>query len=249
LKYFLALLLASSAHAETLWSGNFEPSKDSWKSQFPSDAPWGSGNAGYSVQSLVKHSGGWAVKCTVSGGGGMRWPLRNVPNSTTLPDGYFSGWYFIPRKFNSSWFNAMQWKSAYYTGEVSYSSNPTDSINVWSDKLGMHLDAVNYLDGQGSYASANAHEIAYSNDVLPIGQWFQVEAFHKWSKQPDGELTVWLNGKQLWSAENIRTEETNARPYLPLPRQWSCNLYGEDFSPKQAVLYLDDLAVSTTPLH
>ncbi len=135
----------------------------------------------------------------------------------------------------------MQWKTVYTNGT---SSNPTTSVNIWTDRKGMHLDAVNYLDAKGKYGYS--HEIAYANDPLPIGQWFQIESYYRWSKSADGELTTWLNGKQLWSVKNLITQE-NVTDYK-LPRQWSCNLYGDGTSPKSVSLYLDDLAISTTPL-
>src|SRR5262249_35727614 len=158
---------------------------------------------------------------TTKGSAGVRWPLRNIPGTDTLPDGYYSAWYYIPTKFTCSWCNAMQWKTVWTSGE---SSNPTTSVNIWTDKTGMHLDAVNYLDNGAPYDSSNAHEIALPEDVLPTGQWFQIESYYVWSQQNAGELTTWLNGKQIWSVKNLRTQEIT--PPWTQPMQWSCNLYG-----------------------
>jgi Polysaccharide lyase len=239
----VALLFARGcqARAEILWQGNFEQPIGQ---QFPSDAPWDSGQATWTISKALAHSGKASVKCTINtsnGPAGVRWPLRNVPNSNSLPDAYYSCWYYLPSRFSASWVNAMQWKTTFSNGT---SSNPTISVNLWTDHKGMHLDAVSYVDIHGKYGYS--HEIAYADDILPIGQWFQIECYYRWSQSADGELTTWLNGKQLWSVKNIITQE-NVTPYK-LPMQWSCNLYGEGTSPKSVSLSLDDLAISSTPL-
>jgi Polysaccharide lyase/Dockerin type I domain len=191
------------------------------------------------------HSGKYAVRSTINtsnGAAGIRWPLRTAPGTNLLPNAYYSCWYYLPESFDLSWLNAMQWKTVYTDGT---SSNPSTSINFIHDQTGMHLQAVSYLNSAGAYASSNAHQIAIDATTLPIGQWFQIETYYAWSQKNTGECSTWLNGKQIWSVKNLITQE-NLPPYKQ-PMQWSCNLYGDGTNPKTVSLYLDDLAVSTTP--
>ena len=240
--FFCWLAILASAHAEVVWSGDFETGNIL---QFPSDAPWSSGNATWQLVTSPVHSGNYAVKSTINtanGSAGIRWPLRTVPGTNLLPNAYYSCWYYLPESFDMSWLNVMQWKTVYTDGT---SSNPSTSVNFIHDRTGMHLQAVSYLNSAGAYASSNAHQIAIDTTTLPIGQWFQIETYYAWSQKDTGECSTWLNGKQVWSVKNLITQE-NLPPYKE-PTQWSCNLYGDGTNPKTVSLYLDDLAVSTTP--
>ena len=74
---------------------------------------------------------------------------------------------------------------------------------------------------------------------MPVGQWFQIEAFYRNTQDGTGRLTFWLDGRQIVDIAN--------QPMATTPRvEWYACSLAQNLTPSTAVLYIDDCAVSRT---
>ena len=78
-----------------------------------------------------------------------------------------------------------------------------------------------------------------ASPVVPVGQWFQIEAFYRNTQDGTGRLTFWLDGRQIVDIAN--------QPMATTPRvEWNACSIAQNLTPSTAVLYIDDCAVSRT---
>ena len=75
--------------------------------------------------------------------------------------------------------------------------------------------------------------------VVPVGQWFQIEAFYRNTQDGTGRLTFWLDGRQI---VDIANQPMATTPWV----EWNACSIGQNLTPSTAVLYIDDCAVSRT---
>jgi hypothetical protein len=195
------------------------------------------------------HSGKYALSSTINtsrGQSGVRWPMRSVPGSDTLPDAaYYSVWAMAPQAFDASWFNLMQWKTttADYT-----SSDPTWSVNLeGTAKKQFQFDLYSYVGEDGQYNTAGVGVKASSSATVKPGEWFHLETYYVWSTSNTGNIVVYLNGSKIMEQPNVVTQFL--RESLPYkPRQWTFNAYGDKLSPNPITMYFDDAAISRVRL-
>ena len=178
---------------------------------------------------------------------------------------YFSAWFFIPRSFEQTgeglYWNVFQFKST----PIDRESDP-----LWVFDLIKQEDStfrVRAVWGAGGTTAAGPFEGSgvgeqyFSNNStvgfswpgepstttpVPIGEWFELRAFLRQSKDFDGRLTFWLNGEELFDFESIRT----AYPNAPAGQSWggnngwSVNNYSDGLDPSPATIYIDDAEIS-----
>ena len=78
-----------------------------------------------------------------------------------------------------------------------------------------------------------------ASPVVPVGQWFQIEAFYRNAQDGTGRLTFWLDGRQIVDIAN--------QPMATTPRvEWNACSIAQNLTPSTAVIYVDDCAVSRT---
>ena len=74
---------------------------------------------------------------------------------------------------------------------------------------------------------------------IPIGRWFNVEAFYQCDASGAGRVAIWQDGTQLWDIQNVDTR------YADGDCAWSVNNYSSGLTPATATIYIDDAAIST----
>lgn len=254
LKYLLLailLLLPVPSGAQILWTADMETGDIS---QWDHNAPWrsGPGLTDYRISSTEVHTGRNSLATSIDtriGTAGIRWARRYIDGDTPLlPDeAYYSVWLYLPGPFSSQWWNFMQWKRSYQRPGGG-SSDPVASVNFeersGSDALYFSL---NYKVGNdGGYKTPGWGNAAASPIDIPLRQWVHLECKYRWSIVPDGEITCWQDGEEIWSLNGIKTEFD----YIgdAFPRQFSVNSYANDVSPSPYTLYLDDAAISLSRL-
>jgi hypothetical protein len=143
------------------------------------------------------------------------------------PDLYFSAWLYVPQQYNiAGWTNIWQWKS-----QNAGSSDPFFNLQMRNRSTGaMYLRMRN--ENSGSTWDQNIADI-------PVGKWFQIEAFHHCAADSSGHVTIWMDGVQIYDVQGQPTR------YSSSDCQWSVNAYGSRVTPTPFVLYVDDVAIGT----
>ena len=245
--------LTAAVQADILWKETHESAQlgengkaGSWDG---SGEPWASGTYSYAVVASPTHSGRRAIRSTIDTSdeqSGVRWAMRDLPgdDSTTLPDeAYYSAWVYFPEVFDSEWYMLMQWKT-----ESSYEGyDPVKSVNLEKEDDGrLHLALYDFVGDNGECNGNGTGMKGVSPLVFPTGEWVHVESYYKWDKNSGGSLKVWQNGVEVLRQENTRTQYPYN--YGTMPRQWAVNAYGDKFDPNPHTMYLDDAAISKSPL-
>ena len=75
---------------------------------------------------------------------------------------------------------------------------------------------------------------------MPIGRWFQIEAYLVQSGQFTGTLKVWIDGTLVWDFQNVRTKWPGG------DQRWSVNNYSNPLDPPVLTAFIDDAQISTT---
>jgi hypothetical protein len=140
---------------------------------------------------------------------------------------YYSGWYLIPQHVTvGSWWHIMEWKSA---GSV----NAKFALAVGNRPNGeMYVGLERGVDSGGGFWSQSVKDI-------PVGQWFHLEAYYKKATNGTGRVTVWQDGVQTIDLAHVRTANSS-------DLAWAIINYGQDTSPSDVTIHIDDAAISTT---
>jgi hypothetical protein len=239
----VALLAATAAAAgcaprldvgsDVLWTGLFEGNNfDEWTGDGA-----GAALAFPAPPNLIEvsaervHHGGYAAKLTIEAApGGSRGSAVLARAGDPLPQqAYYSAWYYLPRSVTVG----MYW--------VIFKFRHQNAATM--DEL-LDLDLINLDTGEMSlqlydHQRPGVVPLDVPNPVVPVGQWFQIEAYYRNAQDETGRLIFWLDGRQIVDVAN--------QPMAPTPFvEWNaCNI-GQELTPSLAVLYVDDAAVSRT---
>jgi len=187
-------------------------------------------NASKELSTDYARSGNYSVRLTVE-------PASETAHSKLyrhhLPaEAYYSIWYYLPRVYEvPDWWGLMAFGGAVdddpgdlvsgLSLNVYSPSEGTLTFYVWDHILSQHID------------------MAVPTEV-PVGRWFQVEAFFRNAVDETGRITFWLDGEPVLDLQDIRTSAEGT--YL----RWTVGSWGQEATPLPVVLYLDDAAVSAT---
>jgi hypothetical protein len=175
--------------------------------------------------------GGHAAQLTVDAAPGSEYGSAVLSRAgDPLPrEGYYSAWYYLPRTITvgAYWviFKFRQEDQA--TGNELYD---LDLVDLDTGEMSLQL-----YDHRRQAAVA----LDVASPVVPVGQWFQIEAFYRNAQDNSGRLTFWLDGREI--------VDIAGQPMAATPRvEWYACSIGQDLTPSTAVLYIDDCAVSGT---
>jgi hypothetical protein len=219
--------------SDVLWAGLFEGNNfDEWAAD-------GAGAALAFPQppNLIEvatervHHGGHAAKLTVDApAGGGRGSAVLARMGAPLPQqAYYSAWYYLPRSISVG---------AYWVIFKFRHQNEATMGEL------IDLDLVNLDTGEMSlqlYDHQRPGVVPFDvpDPVVPVGQWFHLEAYYRNAQDATGRLTFWLDGRQIVDVAN--------QPMAPTPFvEWNACSIGQELTPSTAVLYVDDAAVSRT---
>ena len=219
--------------SDVLWTGLFEGNNfDEWMSDGGGDAL-----AFPQPPNLIEisgervHHGGYAARLTIDAPpGGSRGSSVLLRAGDPLPrEAYYSAWYYVPRSISVG----MYW--------VIFKFRQQDQATM--DEL-YDLDLINLPAGEMSlelydHRRGSLVDLDVPSPVVPVGQWFHVEAFYRNTQDTTGRLTFWLDGRQIVDIAD--------QPMAPTPWiEWNACSIGQDLTPSVAVLYVDDAAISRT---
>lgn len=176
------------------------------------------------------HSGQYAVKLatTATGADSVAGLYRIVDAET---EAYFSAWYFLPRSHAivGTW-TILRFRSA--SPELADSDTLSCDLNLRS--LPNQSLALSIVEQRQAYL---AWPLAIPTPVVPVLQWFQIEARFRSRSDETGLLKVWLDGQLVYDIQGRVTGQGDSVYFNP------CNETNV-MNPSNVELYVDDVMVS-----
>jgi len=193
------------------------------------DAP----DTSIAVSTEHAHSGNHAVKLSnaaVSSYEEVRlWRTDQFPQAA-----YYSAWYYLPRAYQTT----DDWTIMQLRAPV-----PGDPTTI---SLLLDVDLRSLPDGD-LILSVYDHRPQYLRAAtpdpaipVPVGDWFQVQAYLDDSSGADGRFALWLNGQLLYDLP--RAFNLSGTVYFSV-----CSV-SQALSPTDSAIYVDDASVSLTPV-
>lgn len=213
--------------SDVLWTARFEGATfDEWTVE-------GGGAEAYPTPpNLLEISeerarrGRFAAKLTIDAATEQQQTSQLVLRRDLPPDAYYSAWYYLPRSVNVETF----WVIAKFRTELA----------ATADEL-YDLDLVNLPGGEMTLVLYD-HRLPGRvplelEPVVPVGQWFQVEARFRNVPDDRAHVTVWVDGRRIVDLPGT------VSPGAPWLEWYACSI-GARLSSGPAVLYVDDAAMS-----
>jgi hypothetical protein len=200
------------------------------------------GSGRYNLVTPHAHSGSYSAALTIDtkapGYEGSHAAYLFHYRSQFLPEDayYYSAWYFIPENVTTDvYWNIMQWKST----RGGNPSEPMYVINVGNRGDGEELYLyLSFLPNKGDLRQTFSQDLAN----VPVGQWFQIEAYYRRAQDNTGQITVWQDGIEIINVTNTPTVLSDNTIH------WSVNNYTSGIEPNPLTLYVDDMVISTTQI-
>jgi hypothetical protein len=220
-----------------------------------------SGTGQVSVTTEAAHTGWYSIKMEVWGIDQGAQACRLFRWGEHLTEGYFSAWYMFPVLPQvNDWLTIFEFKKrtvqdsgavvgplrkAVQDSEAVADSTggvPQDSIRrevidpTWYNEVKTRPQGV-ILTLSHFNKTYNLPGNVQDAPLIQAGRWFHVEWYYKDGVE-DGIIRVWIDGKPIWSLENVDTRGVD--PDI----QWAPVLYGTGVTPGHLVLYVDDAVIS-----
>jgi hypothetical protein len=212
-----------------LWSARHETGDlGEWtqgdKGGTAADAP----DTALALSTDVAHGGRYSVKLT--NGAVALYEDAHLWRQDDYPvDAYYSAWFYLPRSYQTT----ADWSIVQF-------QIPTAEAGVLGQLLDIDLRSL--PDGD-LILSVYDHRAAYLRTAtpdpaipVPIGQWFQIEAYYRNAADDSGELAVWLDGQLNYDLR--RPFGASGTVY------WTVSSRTFGLSPAESVIYVDDAAIS-----
>lgn len=180
---------------------------------------------------------------------------RYDQNGEKFPDeAYYSVWFYFPQEVtfaSKATINGSTqygfWNVFQIKDRVNGDSLSTFSINagkVAGDDGSMSFSIwANPRCGSVESCSSSHHIYQEEPIAIPTKEWVHLEMFHKASTGSDGRVAVWQNGRKIIDFAGV-TERIGSTV-----RNWSVNNYGRLHTPASHELFVDDVLISTKPIH
>jgi hypothetical protein len=219
--------------SDVLWASLFEGGTfDEWTS-----IAGGSANAFPSpntiaVSNAYAHHGRYAAVLTIDAGSDGTQANTGLVRKGGLPaEAYYSAWYYLPRTVTVGTFWIL------FKLRLRTDAGDANTEDEFYD-----LELVNADDGSLTlllydHRSAANVPLVFPAPVVPVSEWFQLEAFYRNAQDASGRLTIWLTGRQV--------VDVTGQPMAPTSWvEWDVVNVGENLTPSAAVVAIDDCAIS-----
>lgn len=223
--------------SNVLWTARFEGGTFAeWTGQ-----PGGGANAvpsppnNIQVSTTHPHHGRYAAQLTIDTTGGAQ-QNAGLNRRGGLPvAGYYSAWYYIPQTVTVGTF----WIIFKFRERTAADDSASDTelydiglVNTSTGEL-----AVSLYD----HRMVASFPLSARDPIVPVSNWFQVEAYYRNAPDASGRLTIWL----FDDARGLRQIYDVSGPMAPNDWvEWDVVNVGENLSPTPTVLDVDDCAVS-----
>jgi hypothetical protein len=181
------------------------------------------------ISADVAHSGRYSVKLT--NGAVSMYEDAHLWRQDDYPvDAYYSAWFYLPRAYQTT----ADWSIVEF--QVPTSDGGVGQL--------LDIDLRSLPDG-GLILSVYDHRPTYLRTatpdpaiLVPIGRWFQIEAYYRNAPDDSGEIAIWLDGQLNYDLH--RPFGASGTVY------WTVCSKTYGLSPAESDIYVDDAAVSLT---
>lgn len=220
--------------SDLLWTARFETGDFSeWTS-----TPGGQTEATPAPPSTVAvsdshaRSGQFSAAMTITAGSDGAQANSVLARAGDLPtEAYYSAWYYLPRSVSVGTFWVV-----FKFRERASADDPSTTTERWDMNLAT-LPSGEMTLRLYDHATAADVPLDVPAPLVPVEQWFQVEAFYRPADDGTGRLTFWLDGQQVVDLAGAPTSPTTWV-------EWDVGSIGENLTPDTVTLYVDDCAVS-----
>jgi hypothetical protein len=215
--------------SDILWTSRFEGGTfDEWTSVGGSDSA--SPGDVIEISSEYAHQGKFAAKLTVTapsdnsqGNGAGLARQGNLPVQA-----YYSAWYYLPSNVTVGIYWVIMKFRLRSVADDPATEDELFDVNLKNLPSGdMSLRLYDHRAGD--------LPLAVADPQVPVGHWFQIEAFYR-DDATAGQLTLWLSGNKILDWQG----PTGPTPWVA----WDVVSVGDSLNPATAILYVDDCAVS-----
>lgn len=175
------------------------------------------------------HSGVGSAKLTIDTSGTTD-QIARLYRRITTDEAYYSAWFYLNEDHTPS-----DWWSIFLFRAVQERSQ---SIDLWSVDL-VRLGTDQLTLSVYRHATSEMLEVP-SKPIVPVQQWFQLEAYLYAVQGEPSQLRLWLNGQEVLTLEN------DTVPPAGEPLYWVVGNGGSSMSPAISTVYVDDALVSET---
>jgi len=218
--------------SDVLWTARFEGGAfDEWTGTTGGGAATSSTTGSMEVSGDHARMGRFAAKLVVEapdGGGAQSASLSRRGN---LPaEGYYSAWYYLPATVN-----IRKYWVIFKFRRRTVVDDPASEDELLDVGLG------NDTNGEMTIGAFD-HRVdkvvpVRTGLVVPVGVWFQLEAYYRNASDSTGAMTVWFDGEPVIDLEGAATSPT---PWI----EWDVLNLADNLTPSAATLFVDDCAVS-----
>jgi hypothetical protein len=180
------------------------------------------------VSSERAHTGAYGAKLTIDAEGGVQ-QSAGFGLSDSLPtSAYYSAWYYLPRSVTVG----MYW--VIFKIRMRTAADPGSDAELYDENLA-NLDTGEMTLRLYDHRSGDV-DLDVPSPVVPVGAWFQLEAYYRNANDASGRFTLWLDGRQIVDVGGAMAPT----PWVA----WDAISVAIDLSPPLATLHVDDCAVS-----
>jgi hypothetical protein len=184
------------------------------------------------VSNLQAHTGSCAAALTITAGSDGAQENAVLSRAGGLPsEAYYSAWYYLPHSVSVGTF----WVIFKFRMRTN-ANDASTAAELYDMDLATMPSGEMTLELYDHRTSADI-PLEVSNPIVPVEQWFQLEAFYRAANDDTGRLTYWLNGQQVVDLAGAPTSPTSWV-------EWDACSVGENLTPATATLSIDDCAIS-----
>jgi hypothetical protein len=144
---------------------------------------------------------------------------------------YYSAWFYLPRTVDvGTFWTIFKFRRRFVIDD------PTSDAELYD------LDIITLPTGEMTlrvYDHRVPGDITLDmpNAIVPVGRWFQIEAYFDNAQDDTGRITYWLDGAEV---VDVRGMPMGPTPWV----EWDAVNVGENLSPSPVTLFIDDAAIS-----
>ena len=211
------------------WTDHETANLDDWtRGGASSGSTYATGGGAISVATGVARSGRYALVSTAGAAGATSAGQATRRNSNEAA--YYGAWFFLPTAATP----ATYW--------VFFSFHSTDDAGndsaLWDLKL---ADASGGALGLQLLRHDTGNVTPAAPLTVPLGRWFQVQAFFRPATDATGALRIWLDGTLAFDVEGATLNPGASSSGVA----WTIGTITDGLTPAPATLYADDAFIAT----
>jgi hypothetical protein len=183
------------------------------------------------VSDVHAHTGSHAAALTITAGSDGTQENAVLSRADAPAEAYYSAWYYLPYSVSVGTF----WVIFKFRMRTN-ADDPNTAGELYDMDLATMTTGEMTLRLYDHRTGAD-RPLDVPNPIVPVEQWFQLEAFYRAANDDTGRLTYWLDGQQVVDIAGAPSSPTSWV-------EWDACSVGEDLTPSTATLYVDDCAIS-----